>query len=388
MKPVIVLTYEYPPFQGGIATYAHDLAQAIARIGHPITVHAPDFGAPDRYAEQKGVSHQLFPGHVFRHKDFPKAIVIAFKAIRANPNAIFLAADWPFVAACSLLRRVMYFDYVAMLHGSEILFFRNSRIFNLAMFGNPFHGAKRLCANSRYTASLLKQAYPRSPNATITYLGVDPSWMEPIQRSNAILEELGITPDKTVILSVGRIHPRKGQETCIRALNALPSELKQQIVYVIAGPAIDSTYTEKLNNTAATASVPVSLIHGLDKAKLRALYARSDIFALPSEPHGTKVEGFGLVFLEAACFGLPSIALRAAAVPEVVEHGKTGLLTEPGDLTSLTQAFHTLLTDRTYRHRLGQAAQKRAREFTWDNTAKQTLHSLSEYQQPITITDL
>jgi glycosyltransferase involved in cell wall biosynthesis len=73
------------------------------------------------------------------------------------------------------------------------------------------------------------------------------------------------------------------------------------------------------------------------------------------------MEGFGLVFVEAALRGLPSVACRVGGVPEVVEDGKTGLLIAPDDLAGLRRALQTLRNDLPLRAAMGAAAETRAR---------------------------
>ena len=94
------------------------------------------------------------------------------------------------------------------------------------------------------------------------------------------------------------------------------------------------------------------------------------MFALPT---GAKVgsgaggEGFGLVFLEAAAAGVPVIAGRSGAVPEVVEDGRTGILVEPGDPVAVADAIGVLLKDEKIRSRMGLVARARAkRHFSYD----------------------
>jgi glycosyltransferase involved in cell wall biosynthesis len=87
------------------------------------------------------------------------------------------------------------------------------------------------------------------------------------------------------------------------------------------------------------------------------VYASSDIFVLPSED-----EGFGLVFLEAAAYGLPSIGTHVGGIPEAVLDNVTGLLVPPGDSVALTAAITRLVRDADLRSRLGRAGMARAAE--------------------------
>lgn len=378
-KKVLLLTHEYPPFHGGIGTYTHDVARAMVRLGREVEVWAPDFGGPQDALDAGPVRHRRFPGGIFKKHQFPNVVMTARRAL-AEPNTQIIAADWPFVAAFALLRRFRRFTYASMLHGSEILFFRQQPLIHLGFGGDPFHGADPICVNSAYTGRLLAENYPEvaKRRVVVTYLGVDPFWTEPTPRDDGLLARLGVPAGRVVVLSVGRLHSRKGQDKCIAALSAMPADLRARIAYVVVGSGQDAAYNTALADAAGAADFPVILAGGLPQDDLRRLYASSDLFALAAEPKGTKVEGFGLVFLEAASLGVPSVSIRAAAVPEVVLDGRTGLLAEPGDLGSLTSAFAALIADGDRRRAMGEAARAWAAEFTWEKTARQTLDAFPD----------
>jgi len=85
-----------------------------------------------------------------------------------------------------------------------------------------------------------------------------------------------------------------------------------------------------------------------------ALWRRADVFVMP-----TRGEAFGMVFQEAAAAGVPAIGTRIGAIPEIVQHGATGLLVPPGDPRALIDALHRLIGDAALRMRMGAAARAR-----------------------------
>ena len=94
-------------------------------------------------------------------------------------------------------------------------------------------------------------------------------------------------------------------------------------------------------------------------------------FCLP-----TIQEGFGLVFAEAMAAGLPIVACRAAAVPEVVEDGRTGLLVKPLDVEELAKGMETLLTNAALRAEMGATGRRRVEELDLDRVATRLLAAL------------
>jgi phosphatidylinositol alpha-1,6-mannosyltransferase len=175
---------------------------------------------------------------------------------------------------------------------------------------------------------------------------------------------------RLVVLTVGRLHPRKGQLQTLKALLALPAELRARVEYRLVGVASRKSHERKLRELAATADFPVTFMGGLYGEKLRSAYADADIFALTSLEHKFSVESFGLVYLEASAHGLPVIANRVGGVPEAVEDGVTGLLVPPHRPGELTAAFARLIADDVLRARLGAAGPEWARRHTWEHSAR------------------
>lgn len=168
---------------------------------------------------------------------------------------------------------------------------------------------------------------------------------------------LGLPADAFVVGSLSRLVPHKGIGDLIEAA-ALVSDPQAQgkLLVVIAGEGQERAALEALA-AARLGDRAIFLGHLPDTADL---YAASDVFALPSH-----MEGFGLVYVEAAFHGVPSIGARVGGVPDVIADGETGLLIEPGNITALAAAIQRLRDNPALRARLGEAARARAyAEFT------------------------
>jgi glycosyltransferase involved in cell wall biosynthesis len=116
----------------------------------------------------------------------------------------------------------------------------------------------------------------------------------------------------------------------------------------------------------------VHFLGEISRTRLAEEYVNADCFCLPSVQ-----EGFGIVFLEAMAAGLPIVACRTAAVPEVVADGVTGLLVPPESPERLTDALEEILTDSARRKEYGEAARQRALEFNSPRVAGQFLEAVS-----------
>jgi glycosyltransferase involved in cell wall biosynthesis len=128
------------------------------------------------------------------------------------------------------------------------------------------------------------------------------------------------------------------------------------------------------NRTGVAGSV--EFLESVSQEKLLSLYADCDVVALPS-----RNEGWGLSLMEGMVCGKPVVATKVGGIPELVRDGAEGILVEPADVIGLADALCKLLEDPEMRARMGEAGNKRAREFSWDETAKVVLRAYEQALQ-------
>jgi glycosyltransferase involved in cell wall biosynthesis len=121
----------------------------------------------------------------------------------------------------------------------------------------------------------------------------------------------------------------------------------------------------------------VRFFGAVSDTELESIYARADVFALTSMEYGDSVEGFGLVYLEAAGHGLPIVGHAIGGVSEAVVPDVTGLLLSPGDREGLTAAFARLLSDDTLRARFSVAGRDWAHRHSWQRSAEVLFNDLT-----------
>ena len=227
-------------------------------------------------------------------------------------------------------------------------------------------GARRLVAISDAVRLFLERAgLPREKLVTIHY-GLDDLPTEP---SAVLPQEAGVPPDAPLVLAVGRLIAQKDHATLLRAF-ARARERHGGAVLAILGAGPLEAETRAL---AAELELGASLVLP-GRVAPRDWLERADVFA-----HSSRWEGFGIVLLEAMLAGLPVVATRVSAVPEVVADGETGLLVEAGDVAGLADALARVLDDAALRGRLGRAGRERARgEFSVARMAERTLAVYAE----------
>lgn len=211
--------------------------------------------------------------------------------------------------------------------------------------------ATKLCAavvvQSRAMRDVLLEAGVDRGKIRLVPLGVQPPATGMERR--AARTRLGLQNDAFIVGALGRLVPEKGVRDLIAAFGTVPPTGSDMLVIAGDGPERNA-----LESAAAPFGSRVRFLGAV--ASTDDFYAALDVFALTSHN-----EGFGLVFVEAAFRGVPSIGGDVGGVPDAVQDGVTGLLVKPGDTAAIASAIVRMRDDAPYRLALGAAAEARAR---------------------------
>ncbi len=172
---------------------------------------------------------------------------------------------------------------------------------------------------------------------------------------------LGLSAEDQVIVTVARLVPRKGIDCLIEAFALMPSATK----LVVIGRGVDE---ERLKNLVKDQKDRVTFLTSASDQDRDAWLAASDVFALTGRDEGDDVEGFGIVYLEAAAAGLPVVAGRSGGVAEAMVDGVTGTLVDPEQPKEIAQAIAVFLEDPERSRRFGAAGRARvSQDFRWED---------------------
>ena len=222
--------------------------------------------------------------------------------------------------------------------------------------------ADRVITISRYCADRLDDLYGIRDAVVVPELIDLEGWRALFQQNPALPDDGRFT-----VLCVCRFYPRKRVEVLLRAAAILVSSIPELRIRIVG----DGPEAPRLRRIAEDLHLH-SVVHWLGNATATELareYKRAKVFCLPSVQ-----EGFGIVFLEAMAAGKPIVAVRAAAVPEVVEHG---LLVEPENAEALAAALSQLYRDSDLRRQLGAAGALAVRKYEMTRVAQQFLDEIS-----------
>ena len=273
-----------------------------------------------------------------------------------------------------LCRRFGGPHYACWAHGEDIAIALTSRELTLLM-RMVYAGADVIFANSLNTRRMLRELGIEADRVELVYPGVDTERFRPDIDAAEIRRRIA-PRGETMLLSVGRLQTRKGHDLMIQAVGHLTRQHDRSLRYVIVGDGPERSRLEALVDQCGVREY-VTFSGEVPAELLPQYYAACDIFVLPNRVEQTDVEGFGIVFLEAAASGKPAVGGRSGGVPEAVADGVTGLLVGGTDAEELATTIARLMDSEALRRSLGEAGRARAvREFGWESAAERvsTIH--------------
>jgi phosphatidylinositol alpha-1,6-mannosyltransferase len=235
---------------------------------------------------------------------------------------------------------------------------RRTRVAKLALAHSS-----RTIAISTYTRERVLQLGAASDRVRLILPGVDPP-----ARQGAVT---CLAEREPIVITVARLVDRyKGFDMILRALPGI-RERVPNVRWVVVG---EGPLRAELEQQARDLEVAhaVSFVGAVDNDERDRLLDNAAVFAMPSrlDPSHTGGEGFGLVYLEAAARGLPTVAGNVGGATDAVVHDQTGLLVDPTDPIAVGRAISDLLVDRDRAERLGQAARTYAGTLTWERMGR------------------
>ena len=260
--------------------------------------------------------------------------------------------------------------YAVVVHGAEVSVPGRLPV-SRGVLAGVLRGASLVVAGGRFALDEATRAAGRPVPGVVVSPGVDVARFRPLppDERRAVREAHGLPVDGRLVVSVTRLVPRKGIDVLVAAAALLETDYPDLTV-AVGGAGRDRP---RLDRLVAATGAPVRLLGRVAEADLPSLVAAGDVHAMPCRRRwaGLEQEGFGIVFLEAAACGVPSVAGDSGGAAEAVASGKTGFVVAgPDDPVAVADALAVLLDDAALRARMGEAARVRAEaQFGYDRLA-------------------
>lgn len=379
MPKILVLSELFLPTKGGTAVWA---AEVYRRIGgseiHIVTSAVP--GSETIDASHPNTIHRismkrqawLRPESLALYANLlVKAIGVAKKnefetihAFRALPEGF---VGW-------LVSRLENIPLVVFAHGEELTTWGRGAKYQLMKF--VLKRAQRVIANSEHTKSTLIEMGVDHGKIGVVYPGVDLERFKSGLPITGFKEIHGLRPDVPLVLSIGRLSRRKGFDNTLRAMGLLRAN-GLDFDYVIGGTGEDRQYLKAIIDELGL-NACAKLIGQVDEVDLPRWLNACDVFAMPNREINGDNEGFGMVFLEAAACGKPSIAGKDGGTGAAVLDEVTGFRVDGASVGEIAQALEAMLRNPEKGKKMGEAGMKRATEFFgWRSVAERLISESS-----------
>ena len=341
---ILCITNDFGPRAGGIETFVIGLIERLPRSRVIVYTGAQENSEQydRRWLEDYGVEVVRDKAKILLPTP---GVAYCVKAIvrEQKISTVFFGAAAPLGLLSRTLRKAGVTHIVALTHGHEVWW---SKVwpFTLAMKFISRH-VNHLAYLGEFTRSAIAKSVTKEAAQSMVKIapGIDTDHFSPVN-ANQLREELGLT-HKKVIVSVGRLVHRKGQDVLIEAMPAIIEEVPEAHILMIG----EGPYRSYLENRVKALGLQekVTFIGRVQYADLPRYICVGDLFVMPSRSRlaGLEVEGLGIVYLEASACGLPVIAGNSGGAPDAVLQGETGLVVDGTSKTDVAAAVVELLLD-------------------------------------------
>lgn len=381
---ILAVSYDYRPRLGGVSTFAYELLRALsARRDLNIRMVAPQMDGCDSFDKKLDIETIRIPLPTQAMKAMPSlGVEIGKQLLEWKPHAVINFLWMPDGASTYLaapVRSWKKIPYFLFAHGVEMIESDRNLRKKIRAWSSPFKrkvfkNASHIFCNSHFTSGLVEKncGIPKD-DLSVVYCGVDPVDYFPAPKSEDLIEKFGLE-GKKVFLTLSRLLDYKGMDRAIAALRRVVST-HPDVVYLICGEGEDRSRLEALvrhyrvqKHVKFTGPVPWDRVNDY--------YNLCDAFVLLSREDwvGPNVEGFGIVFIEAAACGKPSIGGRSGGISDAVQDGVTGWLVDPTDDSKIAQAMLEVIEHPRECLKRGETAKQRAiHELTWSHMAARVI---------------
>ena len=348
----LVITRSFPPELGGMQNLMWGLARSLSKL-NLIKVFADYHENHEEFDKSVSFSIERVSGMKLIRK-YRKSYMINDYLEQNNKVQCIIADHWKSLELIKTKKKK-----ICLIHSKEINHPKGSSLNKkvLSVLNNVDH----IVANSNYTKNLAIDLGVQEEKIVIINPGIDPVIEVPKKYLDEAEEIL--KGKKNRLITVSRFDKRKNHEKVIMAVRNL-KEIYPEIVYTCVGYGEEE---EKLKKLVIELKLEeqVTFLKDIPSDLKNALIVKSDIFVMPSVIYKKSVEGFGIAYVEAAQYGIPSIGGKDGGASDAIIHEKTGLICDGNKLEDIYSSIENLFKDNKYLE-YGKEAKNNSENFLWD----------------------
>ena len=353
----LIVTRSFPPEIGGMQNLMWGLCNSLSKI-NMIKVFA-DYNK-DHISCDNSVSFSIERvGGIKLLRKYRKAYLIN-EFIKKTENIEFIIADhWKSLELIKSKKKKM-----CLIHSKEINHYKGS-ILNKRVL-NVLNNIDYVVANSQFTRELAIKYGVENTKIIVINPGIDP--IKELKKTTLDEAEKLLKDSNPKIITVSRFDKRKNHEKIIMSLRNL-KQIYPNILYICIGYGEEEENIKKLVNELDLHN-QVLFLKNITHDLKNALISKSNIFAMPSIIYKKSVEGFGITFIEAAQYGVPSIGGKDGGASDAIDHLKSGIICDGNNLDEVYSSLNIMLENNKYLE-FGKVAKENSKKFLWENIIKE-----------------
>ena len=348
----LIVTRSFPPELGGMQSLMWDLARELSK-NFMIKVFADHSENHKDFDEQASFSIERVGGIKMLRKYRKAQLINEF--IKKNKIEGIIADHWK---SLELIRSNK--KKYCLIHSKEINHPKGTSLNKRVL--NVLNNIEKVIANSEFTKNLAIDCGVNQNKIIVINPGIDPT--DELDKKSLDKVESLLKVKTPRLITVSRFDKRKNHEKIVMALRNL-KQIYPDIVYICVGYGDEEENIKKLVKELDL-EAQVMFFKDISNELKNALIAKSNIFVMPSIIHKKSVEGFGIAYVEAAQYGIPSIGGKDGGAVDAIDHEKNGLICDGNNLDDIYSSINSMLENKKYLE-YGKNARDSVSKFYWSN---------------------
>ena len=328
----LIITRNFPPEVGGMQNLMWGLTNSLSKL-NMVKVFADYHENHIEFDKKVSFSIERVKGPKILRKYRKSLLINDF--IKQNTKINCLIADhWKSLENINTNKKK-----ICLIHSKEINHKKGSWLNKRVL--NVLNNIEYVVANSNFTKNLAIDLGVLSEKIIVINPGIDPVYKVPQDLMKKAEDIFGAKKNR--LITVSRFDKRKNHEKVIMALRNL-KEIYPDIIYLCIGYGDEEENIKKLVEQLNLGN-QVIFLKNISNDLKNALVASSNIFIMPSIIDKKSVEGFGIAYVEAAQYGVPSIGGKDGGASDAITHEKTGLICDGKKLEDIYSSIENLFKD-------------------------------------------
>ena len=352
----LIITRSYPPEVGGMQNLMWGLTNELSKH-FMIKVFADYSDNHKNFDENVSFSIERVGGIKLFRKYRKAQLINDF--IKKNKINGIIADHWKSIELIKTKKKK-----ICLIHSKEINHNKGTNLNKRVL--NVLNDVEIVIANSQYTKNLAISLGVLEEKIMVINPGINP-----VQELNKESTEKvdNLLKHKTPrLITISRFDKRKNHEKIIMSLRNL-KQIYPSIIYICIGYGEEEDNIKKLVKELGLRD-QVMFCKDISNELKNSLLTRSNIFVMPSIIYKKSVEGFGIAYIEAAQYGVPSIGGKDGGASDAIDHEKTGLICDGNNLDEIYFSINSMLENKRYLE-YGKVAKENSSKFMWGKIIKE-----------------